>query len=41
MLRRLWGAAVVGGRHYKEGDAYFKVKEVMPIKFQNFVVLSF
>ena len=32
---------LTGGWHLNEGDAYFKVKEIIHMKFQNFVIFSF
>ena len=34
------GAAPIGGRHLREGDAYLKVRVVIQVKFQNFVIAS-
>ena len=31
---------LTGGRLLKDGDAYFKVREIVHIKFQNLVILS-
>ena len=34
-------AAFIGGRRLKEGDVYFKVRRVIHLKIQNFVIASF
>lgn len=40
-LPALQGPALIGGRRLQEGGAYFKVREIIHIKFQNLVILSF
>ena len=32
---------LIGGRRLKEGDAYFKVSEIIQLKFQKFVIFFF
>ena len=35
------GGVLIGGQRLKEGRAYFKVKEIHQIEFQNFCFCSF
>ena len=38
---KLQDAALIGGRHLLEGGTYFKVKGIVHLKIQNFVIFSF
>ena len=40
LILKLCGAALIGGRHLNEGGPYFKVREIIRMKFQNFVIFS-
>ena len=40
-ISKLPGAALARGLRLKEGGAYFKVKGIITMKFQNFVIFSF
>ena len=33
--------ALIAGQGLKKGDAYFKVREIIHMEFQNFVIFSF
>ena len=41
LVLKLYSAALIGGRRLKEGGAYFKVRGVIHMKFQNIVIFSF
>ena len=41
LILKFWGAALIRGMHLKEVGAHFKVREIIHMKFQNFVILSF
>ena len=38
---KLIGAALIAGCHLKEGGTYFKVKGIVHIKFDNFVIFCY
>ena len=41
LIPNLVGGVLIRGQHLKEVGAYFKVREIHHIKFQNFVLLLF
>ena len=41
LISNLLGGVLIGGQRLKEGRAYFKVKEIHQIEFQNFCFCSF
>ena len=41
LISNLFGEVLIKRQHLKEGGAYFKVREIHNIKFQNFVFVLF
>ena len=41
LISNLIVEVLIRGQHLKEGSAYFKVREIHHIKFQNFVFIFF
>ena len=41
LISNLLGGVLIGGQRLKEGRAYFKVKKIHQIEFQNFCFCSF
>ena len=41
LILKFWSAVLSGGQRLKEGDVYFKIKEIILMKFQNFVIFTF
>ena len=41
LISNLFGEVLIREQRLKEGDAYFKVREIHHIKFQNFVFVLF
>ena len=41
LILNLFGEVLIRGQRLKEGPAYFKVREIHHIKFQNFVFVLF
>ena len=41
LIANLLGQVLIRGQRLKEGGAYFKVREIDHIKFQNFVFVLF
>ena len=37
-ILKLYGAVLIGGWRLKVGGTYFKVKELIHMKFQNYVI---
>ena len=40
-ISKLWGPAIVRKRHLNERGIYLKVRRVIYLKFENFVIISF
>ena len=41
VILNLLGEVLIRGQHLEEGSAYFKVREIRHVKFQNFVFVLF
>ena len=41
LILKLWGAVLIWWRWLKEGDTYFKVREIIHMKLQKFAIFSF
>ena len=41
LISNLLGEVLIRGQRLKEGGAYFKVREIHHVKFQNFVFIFF
>ena len=41
LISNLLGEVLIRGKHLKEGGAYYKVREIPHVKFQNFVFVLF
>ena len=41
LILKLWGVTLIGEQLLKEGGAYFKVRQIIHVKFQNFIIFSF
>ena len=41
LVSKFQGETLIGGRRLNEGGTYFKVRGIIPMKFQNFVIFFF